>query len=150
MSAMLRRCAMPMFDKGGSRSRSDFKIKHCMTYQVQYHWLPLKKLTLFPMLHMRYSSPSVIALVNDFTSLYKKIWFHPVTYGRRHDCFRFLKHPSSCLFWRLSQMMHNLKLFNMCAGKSLKRTKVLIKKLTTVSFSSTSFVEFCYKKQIIP
>jgi len=41
-----------------------------------------KKITLFPMLHMGYSSPSVIALVYDFTFLYKKNnWFHPVTYG---------------------------------------------------------------------
>jgi len=67
--------------KIGSRSRSEFKIKHCMTYQVQYRVLLLKKLTLFSMLHMGYSSPSVIALVYDFTSLYKKIWVHPVTYG---------------------------------------------------------------------
>ena len=51
--------------KVGSRSRSEFKIKHCITYQVQYPWLLLKKLTLFPMLHMGYSSPSVIALVYD-------------------------------------------------------------------------------------
>ena len=29
------------------------------------------------MLHMGYLSPSVIALVYNFTSLYKKIWFHP-------------------------------------------------------------------------
>jgi len=36
-----------------------------------------KKLTLFPMLHMGYLSPSVIALVYNFTSLYKNIWFHP-------------------------------------------------------------------------
>jgi len=42
-----------------------------------------------------YSSPSVIALVYDFTFLYKFFWFHPVTYGGRHDCFRFWKHPSS-------------------------------------------------------
>jgi len=54
-----------------------------------------KKLTLLPLLHMGYSSPSVIALVYEFTLLYKKIWFHPVTYGGRHDCFRFRKHPSS-------------------------------------------------------
>jgi len=47
------------------------------------------------MLHIGYSSPSVIALVYEFTLLYKKIWFHPVTYGGRHDCFRFWKHPSS-------------------------------------------------------
>jgi len=33
------------------------------------------------MLHMGYSSPFVIALVYDITSLYKKIRFHPVTYG---------------------------------------------------------------------
>jgi len=54
-----------------------------------------KKLTLLPMLHMGYSSPFVIALVYDFTLLYKTIWFHPVTYGGRHDWFRFRKHPSS-------------------------------------------------------
>ena len=54
-----------------------------------------KKLTLFPMLHMGYSSFSVIAFVYDFTFLYKKIWFHPVTYGGRHGCFRFRKHPSN-------------------------------------------------------
>ena len=47
------------------------------------------------MLHMGYSSASMIALVYEFTLLYKKIWFHPVTYGGRHDCFRFWKHPSS-------------------------------------------------------
>jgi len=60
-----------------------------------------KKLTLFPMLHMGYSSPSVIALVYEFTLLYKKNWFHPVTYGGRHDCFCFRKHPSSLtlLLW---------------------------------------------------
>jgi len=40
-----------------------------------------KKLTLFPMLHMGYSSPYVIALDYEFTFLYKNIWFHPVTYG---------------------------------------------------------------------
>jgi len=34
--------------KVGSRSRSEFNIKHCMTYQIQYRWLPLKQLTLFP------------------------------------------------------------------------------------------------------
>jgi len=73
MLAMMRQCAVPMFDQGQG-----------------------KKLTLFLMLHMGYSSPSVIALVYDFTFLYKKIWFHPVTYGGRHDCFRFRKHPSSC------------------------------------------------------
>ena len=56
-----------------------------------------KKLTHFPMLHMGYSSPSVIALIYDFTFLYKKNWFHPVTYGGRHDCFRFRKHPSSSI-----------------------------------------------------
>ena len=56
-----------------------------------------KTLTLFLKLQMGYSSPSVIALVYDFTFLYKKNWFHPVTYGGRHDCFRFRKHPSSCL-----------------------------------------------------
>jgi len=33
------------------------------------------------MLHMGYSSPSVIALVHDFTFLHKKMSFHPVTYG---------------------------------------------------------------------
>jgi len=54
-----------------------------------------KKLTLLLMLHIGYSSPSVIALVYDFTLLYKNFWFHPVTYGGRHDCFRFWKHPSS-------------------------------------------------------
>jgi len=32
-----------------------------------------KNLTLFPMLHIGYSSPSVIALDYDFTFLYKKI-----------------------------------------------------------------------------
>ena len=32
-----------------------------------------KELTLFPMLHMGYSSPSVIALDYDFTFLYKKV-----------------------------------------------------------------------------
>jgi len=31
MSSMMRRWAVPMFDKVGSRSRSEFKIKHCMT-----------------------------------------------------------------------------------------------------------------------
>ena len=68
MSAMLRRCAVAMFDtKIGSRSRSEFKIKHCITYQVQYRSLPFKKITLFHMLHMGYSSPSVKALVYDFT-----------------------------------------------------------------------------------
>jgi len=50
MSSMMRRCAVPMFDKG-----------QC------------KKSTIFSMLHMGYSSPSVIALVYDFTFLYKKI-----------------------------------------------------------------------------
>jgi len=95
--------------KVGSRSRSEFRIKHCMTYQVQYGWLPLKKLTLFPMLHIGYSSPSVIAQVYDFTSLYKKIWFHPVTYGGRHDCFRFRKHLSSCRsFYSFTSTLYNL------------------------------------------
>jgi len=47
------------------------------------------------MLHIGYLSPSVIALVYDFTFLYKKNWFRPVTYGGNHDCFRFRKHPSS-------------------------------------------------------
>ena len=51
MLAMLGRCAVPMFDQGW------FKVK-------------VKKLTIFPMLHMGYSSPSVIALVYDFTFLY--------------------------------------------------------------------------------
>jgi len=68
MLAMIRRCAVPLFDQG---------------------WFKVKNLTLFPMLHMGYSSPSVIALVYDFTFLYKKIWFHPGTYGGWHDCFRF-------------------------------------------------------------
>jgi len=98
-----------------SSSRSQFKIKHCMTvFGVRfisfdnetmcnaYVW-PRSvegqgqslRLALLPMLHMGYSSPSVIALVYDFTFLYKKNWFHPVTYGGRHDCFRFRKHPSS-------------------------------------------------------
>ena len=48
--------------------------------------------------------------INDFmlkvldcllwTAMTKTIWFHPVTYGRRHDCFRFRKHPSSsyCIY----------------------------------------------------
>jgi len=40
-----------------------------------------KKLTFFPMLHIGYSSPSVIALIYDFTFLYKKNGFHPVTFG---------------------------------------------------------------------
>jgi len=31
MSSMMRRCAVPMFDQVGSRSRSQSKIKHCMT-----------------------------------------------------------------------------------------------------------------------
>jgi len=31
MSCMMRRCAVPMFDQGRSRSRSQFKIKYCMT-----------------------------------------------------------------------------------------------------------------------
>jgi len=56
MLAIITRCAVPMFDQGQG-----------------------KKLTLFPMLHMGYSSPSVIALDYDFTFLYKKKWFHPVT-----------------------------------------------------------------------
>jgi len=54
-----------------------------------------KKLTLLPMLHMGYSSTSVIALDYDFTFLYKKNWFHPVTHRGRDDCFHFRKHPSS-------------------------------------------------------
>jgi len=74
MSSMMRWCAVPMFDQGQG-----------------------KKLTLFPMLHTGYSSPSVIALVYEFTFLYKKVWFHPVTYGGRHDCFRFQKHLSSLI-----------------------------------------------------
>ena len=111
--------------KVGSRSRSQSKIKYCMTvFHVRsisfeplvgftnnfaqmssmMRWCAVtmfdqgqgKKLTLFPMLHTGYSSPSVIALVYDLTFLYKKVWFHPVTYGGRHDCFRFRKHPSSC------------------------------------------------------
>jgi len=56
-----------------------------------------KKLTLLLLLHMGYSSLSVIALVYEFTLLYKKICFHPVTYRGRHDSFRFWKHPSSLL-----------------------------------------------------
>jgi len=65
-----------------------------------------KKLTLYTMLHMGYLSPSVIALVNDFTFFYKKNWFHPVTYGGRHDCFRFRKHPSSFfLLWFIKYHM---------------------------------------------
>ena len=51
MLAMMRRCAVPMFDQG---------------------WFKDKKLTLFPMFYMGYSSPSVIALVYDFTFFYKK------------------------------------------------------------------------------
>jgi len=47
------------------------------------------------MLHIGYSSPSVIVLVYNFTFLYNKCWFHPVTYRGRHDCFRYQKHPSS-------------------------------------------------------
>ena len=82
MLAMMRRCAVPMFDQGW------FKVK-------------VKKLTLFPMFHMGYSSPSVIALVYDFTFFYNKVWFHPVTYRGRHDCFRFPKHPSSFNWWSL-------------------------------------------------
>ena len=31
MSSMMRRCAMHMFDQGGSRSRSQSTIIHCMT-----------------------------------------------------------------------------------------------------------------------
>jgi len=54
MLAMMRRCAVPMFDQGW------FKVK-------------VKKLTLFPMFHMGYSSPSVIALVYDFTFFYNKV-----------------------------------------------------------------------------
>jgi len=91
--------------KVGSRSRSECKIKHCMTYQVQYRWQPLKKLTLFPMLHMGYSSPSVTALVYDFTSLHKNIWFHPVTYRGKHDCFCLRKHPSS-LMWNEARFLN--------------------------------------------
>ena len=41
----------------------------------------IKKLTLFPMFHMGYSS-LVIALVYEFTSLYNLFLFHPVTYGK--------------------------------------------------------------------
>jgi len=52
MFAMMRRCAVPVWPRS-----------------VQGQG---KKLTLFPMLHMGYSSPSVIALVYDFTFLYKK------------------------------------------------------------------------------
>jgi len=54
MLAMMKRCAVPMFDQGWFQGQG-------------------KKLTLFPMLHMWYSSPSVITLVYDFTFLYKKI-----------------------------------------------------------------------------
>jgi len=45
-----------------------------MTYQAQYRWLPLKQLTLFPMLYMGYSSPSVIALVYNFTYIYIELY----------------------------------------------------------------------------
>jgi len=31
MSSMMRQCAVPIFDQGRSRSRSQSKIKHCMT-----------------------------------------------------------------------------------------------------------------------
>ena len=81
--------------KFGSRSRSEFKIKHYL-YDLPslISLTTITNLTLFPMLHIGYSSPSVIALVYDFTSLYIFL-FHPVTYRGRHDCFRFRKHPSS-------------------------------------------------------
>ena len=84
--------------KFGSRSRSEFKIKHYL-YDLpsSISLTTIKNLTLFPMLHIGYSSPSVIALVYDFTSLYIFL-FHPVTYRGRHDCFRFRKHPSSCIY----------------------------------------------------
>jgi len=58
-----------------------------------------KTLTFLPMLQMGYSSPSVIALIYEFTLFYKIFWFHPVTYGGRHDCFRFRKHPSSSIIF---------------------------------------------------
>jgi len=62
MSAMLRQCAVPMFDQVGSRSRSELKIKHCMTYPRSISLTTIKKSTLFHMLHIGYSSPSVMAL----------------------------------------------------------------------------------------
>ena len=49
MLAMMRRCAVPVWPRS-----------------VQGQG---KKVTLLPMLHMGYSSPSVIALVYDFTFL---------------------------------------------------------------------------------
>ena len=139
MSSMIKRCAVPMFEQGRvkvkirpwwddvqclcltnfcSTSRSQFKIKHCMTvFRVHFlsfkplvgftnnfhemlammrRWPRLvqgqsKKLTLFPMLHMGYSSPSVIAVVYDFTFLYQ--FFYSI-WGI-HDWFCFRKHLSS-------------------------------------------------------
>jgi len=93
--------------KVSKRLKSKIKIKHCMTVKV-------KNYPSFSMLHIGYSSPSVIALDYDFTFFYKKNSFHPVTYGGRHDCFRFRKHPSSftwncllpsCLLLAFSQLL---------------------------------------------
>jgi len=79
-----------------------------------------KKLTLFPMFYMGYSSPSVIALVYDFSFFFKKVWFHPVTYGGRHDCFRFRKHPSSeKWFWVLLLSAQNSTNVNILVFKVL-------------------------------
>jgi len=47
------------------------------------------------MLHIGYLSPSVIALVHDFTFVHKKNVIPSSDVRGRHDCFRFRKHPSS-------------------------------------------------------
>ena len=95
-----------------------FKILH--PYQVQYCSLPLNKITLFPKLHMGYSSSSVIALVHDFTFLHNFFSFHPVMYsgGERHDCFHFRKHSSSWHLFKNERTMYTCKSDTLFAYKT--------------------------------
>jgi len=57
-------------------------------YCIQYCSLPLNKITLFPKLHMGYSSPSVIVLVHHFTFLHKK--FHSIQWCTGGDMIAFV------------------------------------------------------------
>jgi len=85
--------------KLGSMSRSEFKIKHCMTYQRSISLTTIKNNPLSHVAH------GVFITFCDSWSLrfhlpLQNIWFHPVTYG--DDMIAFLSESTRLVFSLLS------------------------------------------------